>query len=574
MHILNFPNEMNKNDEHSRFLFFLIICILLSTTLLRIINLDADPVPGYTGELGYQIDEGYKTLSPRNLYLYGKTHWNTADEYPGWMKSSAMTQWPYYLSFKILGEKLSSARTVSIIYAITFLIFAALFLWQRLPHKLAALGVLLLATDPALFLFSRSALFETSIIFYVYTGIFISAAFSNNFKQLAFIPLIIIAVLSFFYLKKSVMLYLMPLAISYGFVSIKDKFNPALTKRSIISVLIILLLISATLYLNREGSSTNINLEEFIYQPQTLFLNPVHTLSPLALILAYTIIIELLIIQPKFILNDWYRLSLAALVVLVPIMLSFFTYNAARYHLPILPAAFLLIVERLSLNITEETKSQRSWLSINKALAVVVFLSLTMTLLATINYYFISQMPFNIGDDPGISDLGLLKIFPFFFLFFAIFTFYIAKQYWYKISNNLYKSYIVLHVLIGFIIAITALTFPSYQSQHIRNALTQHLKHDESVGGDWAPFFVANTKLRGLYMRPDWNNADRLEILQPNYFLHSDTPYDRKNFNTFKSLNNVKLTTPVILGDYANHKITLYSIKYSKSSEPMKTNLD
>ena len=130
------------------------------------VNLDADPVPWYTGELGYQVDEGYKTLSPRNLYLYGKTHWNSADQYSGWMKGSAMTQWPYYLSFEIFGEKLSSARIVSIIYAVTFLIITALFLWKRLPHMLAVLGVLLLATDPALFLFSRSALFETSIMLY------------------------------------------------------------------------------------------------------------------------------------------------------------------------------------------------------------------------------------------------------------------------------------------------------------------------------------------------------------------------------------------------------------------------
>ena len=553
---------MTKTDKSSRLLFFLLICILLSTVFLRMVNLDADPVPWYTGELGYQVDEGYKTLSPRNLYLYGKTHWNSADQYSGWMKDSAMTQWPYYLSFKIFGEKLSSARIVSIIYAVTFLIITALFLWKRLPHKLAVLGVLLLATDPALFLFSRSALFETSIIFYLYTGIFIAAALAPGFRQLAFIPLIIITILSFFYLKNTVMLYIVPVVISYGFVSIKDKFNPALMKTAIVSVLILLLLISVTLYLNIGSSAVNINVEKFIYQPQALFLSPVHALSPLALIMAYTIIVELLVRQPKFILNDWYRLSLTALVVLVPIMLSLFTYNAARYHLPILPAALLLIIERLNLNIAGDTKNQSSWFSINKALAIVVFLSLTMTIIATINYYVISHLPFNIGDDPGLSDPGLLKVFPFFLILFAIFAAFIAKRYWTQIDKKLYKSLVILHIIIGLGIAIAALTFPSYQAHQVRQLLSQHVKADESVGGDLAPFFVADTKLRGLYMRPDKNGADEIEKLRPDYFLHSTTPYDEKNLTQLKSLNNIKLGKAIELGIYAKHNISLYSIEY------------
>lgn len=564
----------NADTNNASVLFFLLIGLLLATTFLRMVNLDADPVPWYTGELGYQVDEGYKTLSPRNLYLYGKTHWNSADQYSGWMKGSAMTQWPYYLSFKIFGEKLSSARIVSIIYAVTFLIITAFFLWKRLPHKLAVLGVLLLATDPALFLFSRSALFETSIIFYVYTGIFISAALAPNFRQLAFIPLIIITILSFFYLKKTVMLYIVPVVISYGFVSIKDKFNPALMKRAIVSILILLSLISVTLYLNRGGSSGNINLEKFIYQPQAFFLSPVHTLSPLALIMAYTIIVELLIRQPKFILNDWYRLSLTALVVLVPIMLSFFTYNAARYHLPILPAALLLIVERLSLNIARDTKNQTSWFSIDKALAVVVFLSLTMTLIATINYNIISHLPFNIGDDPGLSDPGLLKVFPFFLVLFAIFAAFIAKRYWNQIDTKLYKSLAILHIIIGLGIAIVALTFPSYQAHQVRQLLSQHVKADESVGGDWAPFFVADTKLRGLYMRPDKNGADEIEKLRPDYFLHSSTPYDEKNFAKLKSLNSIKLGRAIELGIFAKHNISLYSIEYLELQKQIDSNLN
>ena len=143
-----------KTDKPSRFLFSFLTAIILLTFLLRIVNLDADPVPWFTEELGYQIDEGYKTLSPSNLFLYGETHWNVADKYGGWMQTSAMTQWPYYWSFKTFGEELSSARIVSIIYALSFLIITAFFLWHRLSPKFAVLGIFLLSLDPGLFLFS------------------------------------------------------------------------------------------------------------------------------------------------------------------------------------------------------------------------------------------------------------------------------------------------------------------------------------------------------------------------------------------------------------------------------------
>lgn len=554
-------------DKSSRFLFIFLVALILSTTSLRLINLDADPVPWFTGEIGYQIDEGYKTLSPRNLYVFGETHWNEEDEYGGWMVNSAMTQWPYYLAFKTFGEKLSSARFVSIIYAVSFLIITALFLWQRLPHKLATLGVLLLATDPALFLYSRSALFETSIIFYVYAGIFISAALTSRMRQYAYIPLVVISTLSFFYLKKTALLYILPIALSIGFIEIRTRLNTVLMRNVIIIGLILLAITCAAMYISNfgGGSTLKINLDKYLLYPQALFLNPVHMLSPLALIIAYLIIVELLIRQPGIILDNWYRLSLVTILLLVPIMMTFFTYNVPRYHLPILPAAFLLIVERLSLNIPKEVKSKKAWFSVESMLAVVAFLALTMTVMTTSNYYIISLLPFNLGDDPGLSNIGLLKIFPIGLIFFIAIAIFIAKQYWARIDTNLYKTLIVLHILIGLGIASAALAFPAYQAQAIKQALFQHVKASESIGGDWAPFFVADTLQRALYMRPDSNGAEHVEKIRPDYFLHSSTPYDIKNFADLKKIKTIKIGNAIKIGTFAEHNITLYPIEYLRT---------
>ena len=562
-----------KTDKSSRFLFSLLTVIIILTALLRLVNLEADPVPWYTEELGYQIDEGYKTLSPRNLHLYGDTHWNPADKYRGWMRASALTQWPYYWSFKTFGEDLSSARIVSIIYALSFLIITAFFLWRRLSPKLATFGILLLAVDPGLFLFSRSALFETSLLFFTYVTLFLAVTVTPRPRWLSLVPIIIVSALAFYFLKRTFLLYVIPLVVSYSYISIKDNFSPAALKKAFILGLILLALVSIPLYLTRGSAATSINLTQFISYPHAIFLNPVHTLSPLALVMAYAVIVELLIRQPRLLLNDWYRLSLAATVILVPIMLSFFTYNAARYHLPVLPAAILLIVERFSITMPRE-QTITSWFSVNRILAIVAFISLAMTILVSINYYIISNLPLNIGDDPGLSKPGLLKVFPFFLILFTAITFFIAKKNWIHISDKLYGSLATFHIVIGLGIILFALAFPAYQAQDIRLQLINNMKPNESVGGDWAPFFVMNTKLRGLYMRPDGNNAENIEQLRPDFFLHSDTPYDRKNFNNFKSLDNVKLTTPVLLGHYAKHKVSLYSIEYSKPLEPKQSGLD
>jgi len=103
-----------ESSKQNKLCISIILLLVLFISGLKLVNLDADPPPWFIDELGFKIDEGYKTLSPRNLAIFGKTHWNAEDEYYGWMKNSAITQWPYYWSFSILGSELRNARMVSI----------------------------------------------------------------------------------------------------------------------------------------------------------------------------------------------------------------------------------------------------------------------------------------------------------------------------------------------------------------------------------------------------------------------------------------------------------------------------
>ena len=563
-----------KIPLRSRYLI-LILCILAATTLFRTIHLDADPVPWFTEEVGYQIDEGYKTLSPRNLFLYGDIHWNQADQYRGWMTASAITQWPYYWAFELLGPELSSARMVSILYAVVFLVLAAVFLWKRVSPGLAVTGVLLLASDPALFLFSRSALFETSLVLFLYAGLFLAVMLPLRYQRFSVVPVICMSIPAMFFIKLTAIVYMAPVILCLALVSLRERTGRLLNIRlSMIVLPIILVMISAILYLNQHGWFSTFNFSGVVSRPQSLFFNPIHTLSPLALIMAYIVLLELLIRQPTAIMEDDYRLCLASLVVLVPILFSFFIYNYTRYYLPIVPAALLLVIERLSLEHPLKSEGRLNWFSVTGMLAVIVFLALAMTLLATLNYYIIRNMPIAIGSDPGISAPALLKVYPLFLAFLGVFTFFIARRYWSAIGSGLYILLAGLHIIIGLGISVAAVAYPDYQGQEIRNRILQHIKPDESLGGDWAPFFAANTEMHVLYMRPDINSAARVTKLRPDYFLNSDTAYDRKTFSSLKQVSKISISEAIPLGTFRGNEISLHPIYYLDKNGDSVNDLD
>lgn len=543
-----------------------ILIILLATTALRTINLDADPVSWLVGEVGYQIDEGYKTLSPRNLALFGQTHWNAEDEYSGWMRYSAITQWPYYWSFKVLGPQLSSARAVSIIYTISMLTAIAVFLWKRNSPKAAVLGVLLLATDPGIFLFSRSALFETALTFFTYIPLLLAA--SAPARLFALLPLLILGTTTapaFFFLKKTVLIYTAPTALALGWDFVRQKAPQLLNKNFFIAALLAIAACVGIFLQQEPWILKELNIEETLLRPHRIFLNPIHNLSPLAMILGYGVLFELLLRNPKLVFQDAYRLCLASIAVLGPIILSFLIYNYPRYYIPIIPAALLLAVDRLCMDEDLLNTKDERWISFSRIPALLVFLALSMAVLAAINQYVFALLPLNMGEDPGLSDIGLLKVFPVFTAIFAAGIYLVVSKLWNNPGKKIVIAISALAVISGLCIAATAVMKPSYKSREIQSQLLDHVGASESVGGDWAPFFGMNSELRVLYMRPDWNSAAIATDIRPNYFLHSETPYDEKNLQLFRENNAVRLEDPIPLGSFYKHKLTLYPITYLAS---------
>ncbi|MGB7934972.1 MAG: hypothetical protein WCH04_22685 [Gammaproteobacteria bacterium] len=551
-------NYYEKASKQRYIYFFIGLVVIAAVTLPRLIHLDADPQPGFIPlDVGYQIDEGYKTFAPKNLLVFGKQIWNPEDQYSGWMQSSPVTQWAYYLAFNRMELNLKSARTVSVIYFALFLTITLILLVRRYGIVLALTGVLLLATDAALFYFSRSALFETAMILFVYTGILLTTLIPNNKPLNAAAIMVAVALIAMFTVKLTAVLYFTPPLIACALVISLDAGR---RKYIYFSALALPIVIMA--FITRNEWLWHISWDTLGDVPERFLLNPMPELTPFALLLAYSCILHLLLVKPVL-LNNIYRLSLAAMIIGTPLILSFFpNYNPPRYYVALVPACLLIFVEWLHLKPWRE--SEFTSFSIAKIIAItVVFIPFTMLLLRAINILVLINLPFSMGEDPGIDITTQYKLLPLFLLGLLI-VYYAAR-------DSAIKSLGLAIPLLGFVnlsagIAAQAdtLLHPSYDSQIIRKQLSALITDAESVAGDWAPFFTAEAPIRSFYMSKGINfpTEEHISKIRPDYFLDSGTPFDRKSLRSLQANRNIRLSDPILLGTYMEHEVSIYQIEY------------
>jgi len=523
--------------------------------------LEADPPPDYSPQdVGFHIDEGYKTFAPKNLLVFGDTNWHKKDEYTGWMQTSPLTQWPYYLAFKYQGLKLENARGVTLIFFSLFIITALSTLSMRYGFLLALGAILLLATDVALFNFSRSALFEIAIILFVYIGILLVSRVPYEKPLLAVAAITGPALVAMLTVKSSAILYCLPSILAFAFVFAMDSTRTnawkALFFTALVSTILIVAIITRDIWLSR------IHLNTLIYAPARFLLNPIPNLSTLALLLGYSCVMHLLLVNPKLLYKDLYRLSLTVTVIFTPLILALFTYSAPRYYVPIIPACLLLTIEWAHVKPWKNPTTLSLTLK-QKILVASVFIPFSWFLLRAIETIVLQNIPYNIGDNPGISLPVLFKLFPFFLLALAL-SVYIIRSRSVVALGLAIPLFAIIHIVSGIIVQTNVLTHPSYESQSIRNALNVIIKNSESVAGDWAPFFTAETPIRSFYMSIDFNlpKPDHIDNIQPDYFLSSNSRFDPLSLKLLNSNDDITLGQPILLGTYMDHEIQLYKISY------------
>ena len=572
---------MNQIKDLSYKNVLLIILVIVSLCSIRFIHLGADSpskVPaksdkrnetlspftdaiGLIGTGGMYVDEGYKTLSPRNLILFGSTHWNPEDDYRGWMKGSAFTQWAYFLAFKAFGVDISSARIVSILVFFFLLSGYAYTMSRCYDPKLIYSGLIILGLQNTIFFFSRIALFEIHIIMFLYCLLFILKNLDNKNDIIKIVLIMVMAWFISFFIKMSAMIYMLPVFIG-TIIAIciqREIFKKKAARWYFIIILSIVTICVALFFSNVWLHRVQVSLIDVL--KSILFYPPIVT-APIIVIGGLICGLHGLLAQPKAYLGNIYRASLLSIIFISPIMLACFAYHPTRYYVPILPAYILISLEWFHL---------KSWNSptINKisklsSLGILAILCVMLFYIAyAANQYVMSLLPFNFGDEPSVSFSFMLKWIAPMVVFLSIIIYWFRKFTFSKLPIiSIVSALIILCIFYNSYKVGSFLLKPSYQSRNINSEISKIIPPEASIAGDWAPMFAVNTKIRALYMSVKFNDASTIKSIRPDYFVYTSTKWSNENMKTIMEFAGVSLGPPVYTSKYIGKDIIIYPVEY------------
>lgn len=519
-----------KKHDTSFFIAILFLC------LLHTIHLGADTPGGREYDIGLYVDEGYKTLSPRNLVLFGNEHWNECDNYPGWMRESPLTQWGYFLAFTIFGANIQSARSVTIVCYFLFLCGFAYSFKNTYSPKLIYHGLLLFGLQNEIFFQSRVALIEFPIILFTYVMLFILKNMDGMTKgavKFYFVSSVLLT--SYFLIKKTAFIYLTPVLVSTTILFfVKKEIFTSFKKWQFYALLTLILASFAVISFQVWSPRIQFSLGHTV--KRVLEYSPLDT-SPIIVISGLMCVLHALIFQPRIYIYDAYRLSLLSIIILCPLMLAFFPFNPPRYYVPILPAYILISLEWLNL------MSGSKFISGSPS-KTALFLSLPLLVLIL---YYIAQLI-------GLLHLALICI---------LISFIPSRG---KFIKDKIRIPIIIMLILFYIYNIHVvgrfLLRPGYESMKIRTEIMKIIPSGSSIAGDWAPFFTLNTKIKSLYMTRNINPPSNIECLKPDFFLFSNNIWSVENLKILRSLNGVQLGEPIYKSRYVGYDIAIFPVHY------------
>ncbi len=150
--------ELTKSNSIFSHLIFILLCLmvflLLSDILIRFISLNSDPHPIVYRDV--ISDEGWFTQNARNHYLFN--NWVLDEHNPAYILCPIYT-FAERFSFSLFGNTLYSSRLLSAVSLSIVCILIILRLFKN--KKVAILSALLIASNPYLFFYSRTAFVES-----------------------------------------------------------------------------------------------------------------------------------------------------------------------------------------------------------------------------------------------------------------------------------------------------------------------------------------------------------------------------------------------------------------------------
>ena len=102
----------------------------------------------------------------------------------------------------------------------------------------------------------------------------------------------------------------------------------------------------------------------------------------------------------------------------------------------------------------------------------------------------------------------------------------------------------------------------------MRNQLTEVVASDAVIAGGWAPFLTLGDFNKALYMpTPNSTPLEALKIIEPDYFLLSDTPTATETFNLILEDENIITYNPIYTGTYNMTNVKLYPMSYKTKTQ-------
>lgn len=540
------------------------LALAVALALLRLVHLTADTPYGLTEPTaGIYVDEGYKTLSPRNLILYGRTHWNDADSYRGWLEVSPLTQWSFFLGFRLFGTDIASARLVIVAYFTLLLCGYAWAMAGRYHTALLLAGLFALGLESTLFFFSRVALFETPQLVIMYLLLFLFSRLRGGTGIAAVALAVAVTLVLTFTIKQSALLVMGPVMAATAVCAARRTFD-ARTLWMVAAVLAVVSLV--VLAWTQPSWSPRMQLAPLGILERLMDI-PLAYASPFVLVAGWLCALHALLTRPALWFDDLYRLCLIAIVVLGPLELALFWYNPLRFFAPLLPAYVLLVLEWVHLAGWRNALPRRVPLPASvlvvSALACALYWSGTGILrLLALNppyepLYFLEPRP-----NPQLWLLTGLALTA-------------ALALWIGRSRVLHPTVVrgvagalALLFVTGNLYTLGAFWLaPSYRSTELRHQLEALIPEGSSLAGDWAPFLTLGTHIKPLYMNSIYNRPSQFPELRPDYLLYCETFDADAVMDELNGVAGVSLSAPLLSSTYNGRKVILYAIRYMSASD-------
>jgi hypothetical protein len=543
----------------------LAILAILGVVLIRTTNLGSDAPKGLPAEQDYGIyvDEGYKTLSARNLVTFGTARWHPQDDYRGWLNASPITQGAFYLAFAIFGQNLETARMISVAWLALLLIAFGIAYYRYRSSPVFWAGLLMLGFQYVLWVFSRTAIFEIAVLSALYAALLLLGRFSTAALPNAMV-IALVGVVVMFGIKRNALSVIAPAL--FGVLTVW-----AVQKGRLRRFLLFLLAIAGMFVVlnvfQRIGFAVplgipleRINLFSPAREIKRFLVNPIIEADPFLVILVHACAISVLLHRPKFFENNPYRASIMSIVFLGTAALATVPTIHLRYCALLLPAFILLVVEWWIAQKQDFSPSPRpTKQQFSTYAAMIVAFVLIFDLVFLVGWSLSRFL-----DMPELAKHTAFKV-----PVAAALAFLVWKKRSILLSVRVLRT-VIFATMAAFALfnsykVTSFLARPSWQVRTISNELTKIVPQDATIAGDWVPLFAIGTSLRVFYTNPVFNRPERFKDLRPSHFLYSDTDGGKIVKEIIEKLDGVKLGIALLESEYSGVRVRLYPLHYQES---------